>query len=65
MASRIFAYDGRQFPDPDPALTTEEVRQSLVNFFPELATAETKEHKPAKEGDPTLYEFQRKTGTKG
>jgi PRTRC genetic system protein C len=39
--ARIFIYDNREFPDPDPKMTIEEVRQSMVNFFPELANADT------------------------
>lgn len=53
---RIFVYDGREFPDPDPKLSTDEVRQSMANFFPELSNAETKdlgERKPASQApDP-------------
>ena len=39
--ARIFVYDNREFPDPDPKMLTEEVRQSMTNFFPELANADT------------------------
>ncbi len=35
--ARVFVYDNREFPDPDPKMSTEEVRQSMTNFFPELA----------------------------
>ncbi|MDD5060741.1 MAG: PRTRC system protein C [Candidatus Marinimicrobia bacterium] len=59
---RKFAYDNREFPDPDPALTPEQVKQNMAPFFPELATAEIREHKI---GEDTVYEFIRKTGTKG
>src|SRR3989337_376040 len=62
---RKFAYDGREFPDPDPAASTEEVKQMLSAFFPALATADTLEHKDEKEKDKTIYEFRRRTGTKG
>lgn len=60
--ARKFVYDGREFPDPDPSKTPDEVRQMMTDFFPELATAEVKEQK---KGDDTYYEFARKTGTKG
>ena len=60
--ARIFVYDGREFPDPDPTLTPEEVRQKMTDFFPELANAEVREQK--REGD-TLYELVRRVGTKG
>ncbi len=59
---RVFVYDGREFPDPDPSLTPDEVRQQMTDFFPELANAEVKEHK---RGDDTLYELVRKVGVKG
>lgn len=59
---RKFIYDGRQFPDPDPNLTPDEVRQSMAAFFPELSNAEVVE---AKQGDDTAYEFKRRTGVKG
>ncbi len=60
--SRIFIYDGREFPDPDPYLTVEEVRRQLAEFFPELANAETRE---AQRGEDTLYTFAKRIGTKG
>ena len=34
---RVFVYDDREFPDPDPNMSHDEVRQSMTNFFPELA----------------------------
>ena len=60
--SRVFVYDGREFPDPDPRMTPEEVRQTMTDFFPELANAEIKQ---AAWGEDTLYELVRKVGTKG
>ena len=60
--SRVFVYDGREFPDPDPNKTPDEVRQTMVDFFPELANAEIKQ---ASRGEDTLYELVRKVGTKG
>jgi len=60
--SRIFVYDGREFPDHDPDATVEDVKKRMSDFFPDLANAEVKE---AKRGDDTLYEFVRKVGTKG
>lgn len=59
---RIFVYDGREFPDPDPSLTPDQVRQRMSDFFPELANADVREHT---RGDDTLYELVRKVGTKG
>ncbi|MBI2836119.1 MAG: PRTRC system protein C [Chloroflexi bacterium] len=60
--ARKFLYDGREFDDPDPNLTPEDVRKMMADFFPELANAEIKEHK--REND-TLYGFIKKVGTKG
>jgi len=60
--TRVFVYDGREFPDPDPSMSPEEVRQSITSFFPELANAETKE---SKRGDDDIFEFQKRVGTKG
>ena len=59
---RIFIYDGREFPDPDPSQTPEQVKIMMTDFFPELANAEIREHK---KGDDTAYELVRRVGTKG
>ena len=59
---RVFVYDGREFPDPDPNMSVEEVRQSMTSFFPELANADTKQ---SKRGDDDIVEFQKRVGTKG
>ena len=60
--SRIFVYDGREFPDPDPNMSNDEVRQSMASFFPELANAETK---TSKRGDDEIIEFIKRVGVKG
>lgn len=60
--ARIFVYDGREFPDPDPTATPDEVRQRMADLIPELVSADIREHK--RDGD-TLYELVRKVGTKG
>lgn len=60
--ARIFIYDQREFPDPDPKLSVEDVRHQLTDFFPELANAETREEK---RGDDTVYTFSKRIGTKG
>lgn len=59
---RIFVYDGREFDDPDPTMSVEQVRQSLVAFFPELSNAETKQ---SKRGEDDIIVFERRVGTKG
>jgi len=67
--SRVFVYDGRDFPDPDPNLSPDEVRTSLSSFFPELANAEVTQSERDSESDPgtkdTIYEFKKRVGTKG
>lgn len=62
MSKRVFVYDGREFPDPDAALSVDEVRQSMAVFFPELANAKTVESK--KDGND-VYSFEKQVGTKG
>jgi len=60
--ARIFVYDNREFPDPDPKLKVDEVRQHMSNFFPELSNAESKE---SKRGEDTIIEFKKRVGVKG
>lgn len=59
---RVFVYDNREFPDPDPNMSHDEVRQSMINFFPELANAEVK---VSKRGEDDIIEFIKRVGTKG
>ena len=60
--ARVFVYDGREFPDPDPKMSIDEVRQSMTNFFPELANAETE---TSKRGEDDIIEFKKRVGSKG
>ena len=60
--ARIFSYDGRQFPDPDPEMSVEDVRKHFSDFFPELTNADTREEK---RGDDTVFTFTKRIGTKG
>ncbi|KKL91648.1 hypothetical protein LCGC14_1892570 [marine sediment metagenome] len=60
--ARVFVYDGREFPDPDPSLSTDDVRAHYANFFPELSNAETKS---VKRGEDDVIEFKKRVGTKG
>ncbi len=59
---RVFVYDGREFPDPDPKMSVDEVRQNMSAFFPELSNAEVKQ---SKRGNDDIIEFNRRVGTKG
>lgn len=67
--ARIFIYDNREFPDPDPKLTVDQVRQNMATFFPELANAEVKESKRPSATEPgvvdNVYTFVKRVGTKG
>ena len=60
--TRIFVYDDREFPDPDPQMSVEQVRNTLSDFYGEIANASVKE---THRGENTIYEFQRRVGTKG
>lgn len=62
--ARIFVYDGRDFPDPDPTgqLPVEQVRLQMAEHFPELYNADTKEEK---RGEDMAYIFAKRIGTKG
>ena len=57
-----FVYDDREFPDPDPEMSVDQVKATLADFYGEIANASVKE---TKRGDDTVYEFQRRVGTKG
>ena len=59
---RIFVYDDREFPDPDPEMSVEQVKATLSDFYGEIANASVKE---TQRGDDTIHEFQRRVGTKG
>jgi PRTRC genetic system protein C len=60
--ARFFIYDGREFPDPDPKLSIEEVKRQLAEFFPELANADARQDK---RGDDTVITLAKRIGTKG
>jgi len=59
---RIFVYDDREFPDPDPEISVEQVKAVLADFYGEIANASVKE---TTRGEDTIFEFQRRVGTKG
>ena len=60
--ARVFVYDDREFPDPDPEMSVDQVKATLSDFYGEIANASVKE---TNRGDDTIYEFQRRVGTKG
>jgi len=59
---RKIIYDGREFPDPDPNMSVDEVRQAMSSFFPELANADVKTDK---QGEDTIIRMSKRIGTKG
>jgi PRTRC genetic system protein C len=59
---RIFIADSREFSDPDPSLSVEEVTSLLSDFMPEIHNCEIKQT----EKDGKLYiQFIKKVGVKG
>jgi PRTRC genetic system protein C len=60
---REFVYNGTAIPDPNPSLSAEQVRDTLVPAFPEIATAALTG--PEVKGDVARYTFTRAIGTKG
>ena len=62
VMARVFVYDDREFPDPDPEMTFEQVKATLADFYGEIANASVKE---TTRGEDTIFEFQRRVGTKG
>lgn len=59
---RVFVADNREFPDPDPSLPIDEVKNLLAGHMPELFNADVKETK--KDGK-TYIQFIKKVGTLG
>jgi PRTRC genetic system protein C len=60
---REFFYNGVRIPDPDPAMTVEQVRDLLTPNFPEIAIASVSG--PEDTGTELRYTFSRAIGTKG
>jgi len=59
--TRIFIADSRDFPDPDPGKTPEEILRLMVDFMPELNNAKIEQT----EKDGILYiSFLKTVGTK-
>ena len=61
--SREFSYNGVKLPDPNPAMTPEEVRQIFATQYPDITTASITG--PEAEGDKLRYSFVRAIGSKG
>ncbi|MBI2060688.1 MAG: PRTRC system protein C [Nitrospirae bacterium] len=63
MRKRVFVYDGKRFPDPDPGASITQVRDVLRGAFPELAEAETQTNTLA-DGTEEIT-FRKVAGRKG
>ena len=61
--SREFSYNGVKLPDPNPAMTPEEVRQFYATQYPDITTASITD--PEAEGDRLRYSFARAIRSKG
>ena len=59
---RIFIADGREFPDPDPNLTIDQVRLMLADFMSELHNCKIEE---ADKGNIHYVTFLKTVGVKG
>jgi PRTRC genetic system protein C len=60
---RIFEFQGIRLPDPNSAMTVEQVRGVFATQYPEIATAALTG--PETVGDKCVYRFERAIGTKG
>ena len=66
---RVFIIDNREFPDTDPKMAVDDVRQYYVTYFPELANAETnhtvRDSKTVPGTKEDVYGFKKRVGNKG
>lgn len=62
IMARKFVVEGRNYDDPDPKLTLDQVRQQLQAFFPDLVNAEVREEK---KDEDQIYVFEKRVGVKG
>ena len=60
---RIFEFQGIRLPDPNSAMTVEQVRGVFATQYLEIATAALTG--PETVGDKCVYRFERAIGTKG
>ncbi len=61
--TRLFVFGGARLPDPNPAMSVEDVRAFYAAQFPEIATAAVAG--PEAVGDKMRYTFERAIGSKG
>ena len=60
---RVFKFNNRTYPDPNPSLSPEMVKAQLAVSDPQLASAVIEG--PVYDGDTATYTFTRSVGTKG
>lgn len=60
---RVFKHKSQNLPDPNPALTPEEVMAYYSNQYAELTTSNV--FGPKIENGKAVYEFKSTVGTKG
>ncbi len=63
LLRREFVYNGTVIPDPNPSMSPEQVRDTLVAAYPEIATAALSG--PEVKGDAARFTFSRAIGSKG
>ncbi len=61
--TRVFQFNGIRLPDPNPAMSVDEVKSLYAAQYPELATAAV--NGPEAAGDKMRYTFERAIGSKG
>ena len=61
--TRVFQFNGIRLPDPNPAMSVDEVKALYAAQYPELATAAV--NGPEAAGDKMRYTFERAIGSKG
>jgi len=61
--SREFSFNGLKLPDPNPAMSPEEVRQFYSTQHPDITTASITG--PEADGEKLRYSFTRAIGSKG
>ena len=60
---RVFTYNKRNLPDPDPQMTPDEVRAFYAGTYPELQSCVV--DGPEEDVNKLVYELRRAVGTKG
>ena len=63
IMTRVFQFNGIRLPDPNPAMSVDEVKALYAAQYPELATAAV--NGPEAAGDKMRYTFERAIGSKG